>query len=127
MVLKPILEKKASEIEVGLLSRALSGDLPPLFEDICSNVNFPIGDKARSLGDLSNEACFEEPSLIESSKSASSLSDCSFNFDSDRSESSSPVEIPDCGKVLYSKSHFVCRMYLTLVICLGNFDIQQGS
>ena len=86
MVLKPILEKKASEIEVGLLSRALSGDLPPLFEDICSNVNFPIslGDKARSLGDLSNEACFEEPSVIESSKSESSLSDCSFKFDSDR-------------------------------------------
>ena len=104
MVLKPIVEKKASEIEVGLLARALSGDLPPLFEDICSNVNFPIslGDKARSLGDLSNEACFEEPSLIESSKSESSLSDCSFNFDSDRYESSSPVEQPECGKVLLS-------------------------
>ena len=107
MVLKPIVEKKASEIEVGLLSRALSGDLPPLFEDICSNVNFPIslGDKARSLGDLSNEASFEEPSAIESSKSESSLSDCSFNFDSDRCESSSPVEHPECGKVLFSHLH----------------------
>ena len=109
MVLKPILEKKASEIEVGLLARALSGDLPPIFQDICSNVNFPIGDKARSLSDLSNEACFEdEPSLIESSKSESSLSeDCSFNFDSDRCESLSPLEQPepDCGKVLFSDSH----------------------
>ena len=111
MVLKPILEKKASEIEVGLLARALSGDLPPLFQDICTNVNFPIGDKARSLGDLSNEACFEdEPSLIESSKSEISLSDCSFNFDSDRCESSSPVleqlEPADCGKVLFTHHIF---------------------
>jgi len=106
MVLKPILEKKVSEIEVGLLARALSGDLPPLFEDICSNANFPIslGDKARSLGDLSNEASFEEPSAIESSKSESSLSDCSFNFDSDRCESSSPVEQPDCGKAVLTSS-----------------------
>ena len=110
MVLKPILEKKVSEIEVGLLSRALSGDLPPLFEDICSNVNFPIslGDKARSLGNLSNKACFEEPSVIESSKSESSLS--SFNFDSDRCESSSPVDHPDCGKVLFSHLH--CMSHL---------------
>ena len=112
MVLKPTLEKKASEIlpefEVGLLARALSGDLPTLFENVCTNVDFlksdiSLSDKARSLGDLSNEACFEEPSLIENSKSESSLTDCSFNFDSDRSESSSPVENcseqPDCGKV----------------------------
>ena len=115
MVLKPTLEKKASEIlpefEVGLLARALSGDLPTLFENVCTNVDFlksdiGLSDKARSLGDLSNEACFEEPSLIENSKSESSLTDCSFNFDSDRSESSSPVENcseqPDCGKVFAS-------------------------
>jgi len=117
MVLKPTLEKKASEIlpefEVGLLARALSGDLPPLFENVCTNVDFlksdiGLSDKARSLGDLSNEACFEEPSLIENSKSESSLTDCSFNFDSDRSESSSPVENcseqPDCGKVVLTSS-----------------------
>ena len=106
MVLKPTSEKKASEIlpefEVGLLAHALSGDPPPLFENICTNHD----DKARSLGDLSNEACFEEPSLIESSKSESSLADCSFNFDLDLCESSSPVkdcaQQPDCGKVFAS-------------------------
>lgn len=131
MVLKPTLENKASEIlpeiEVALLARALSGDLPPLFENICSNVNFPksdinLCDKARSLGDLSNEACFEEPLLTENSKSENSLSDCSFNFDSDRESplelsesplelsespvelSESPVEQPDCGKVVLTSS-----------------------
>jgi len=131
MVLKPILEKKVSEIEVGLLSRALSGDLPPLFEEICSNVNFPIslGDKARSLGDLSNEACFEEPSLIESSKSASSLSDCSFNFDSDRCESSSPVEQPECGKaVLTSSGAADCSLFnraLQMMPCTPACEVKE--
>merc|ERR550519_108266 len=99
MVLKPALEKEASEIlpeiEIGLLARALSGDV---FESICSKPDIGLcAEKARSLGDLSNESFFEEPPLLtESCKSESNLSDCSFNFDSDRC--SSPVEEqPDSG------------------------------
>jgi len=139
MVLKPTLEKKVSEIlpeiEVGLLARALSGDLPPLFQDICCNVNFPISlaDKARSLGDLSNEACFEEPSLIESSKSESSLSeDCSFNFDSDRCGSSSPVLEqlePDGGKaVLTSSGAADCSLFnraLQMMPCTPACEVKE--
>jgi len=110
MVLKPTLEKKASEIlpeiEIDLLARALSGDV---FETICSKSAIGLcADKARSLGDLSNEALFEEPPLLtESCKSESSLSDASFNFDEDRcSEISSPAveEEPDCGKVVLTSS-----------------------
>ena len=58
MVLKPTLEKKGSEIlpeiEIDLLARALSVDV---FESICSKSDIGLcADKARSLGDLSNEA-----------------------------------------------------------------------
>jgi len=137
MVLKPTLEKKASEIlpeiKVGLLARALSGDLPPLFEDICSNFPINLGDKARSLGDLCNEACFEdEPSLIESSKSEISLSDCSFNFDSDQCESSSPVLEqlePDCGKaVLTSSGAADCSLFnraLQMMPCTPACEVKE--
>ena len=122
MVLKPTLEKKASEIlpeiEIDLLARALSVDV---FESICSKSDIGLcADKARSLGDLSNEALFEEPPLLttESCKSESSLSDASFSFDEDRcSETSSPLveEQPDCGKV-FPLTHPLC-----IVACFGGF------
>ena len=121
MVLKPTLEKKASEIlpeiEIDLLARALSVDV---FESICSKSAIgSCADKARSLGDLSNEALFEEPPLLtESCKSESSLSDASFNFDEDRcSETSSPLvdEQPDSGKV-FLLTHPFC-----IVACFGGF------
>ena len=99
MVLKPTLEKKVSEIfpeiESHLLARAraLSGDV---FESLLNKQDISLcADKARSLGDLSNEGFFKETSLLtESCKSESSLlSDCSFNLDSDRFfDTSSPAE-----------------------------------
>ena len=111
MVLKPTFEKEVHpEIEVSLLARSLSQDLPPIFENICSIKDAASGSgKARSLGDLVNEEHFEDLSLVESisstRKSESNLSECSFNFDSDLCESSSPVEEqPECGKVLFLKS-----------------------
>ena len=137
MVLKPTLEKKASEIlpeiEVRLLARALSGDV---FESICNKPDIVLcADKTRSLGDLSNEAFFEEPPLLtESCKSESSLSDASFNFDSDRcSENSSPAEEqPDSGKVFILTDIVYRRMSRWIQGNLkksskGGFDVQRGS
>ena len=108
MVLKPTFEKEVHpEIEVSLLARSLSQDLPPIFENICGTKDAAsVSGKARSLGDLVNEEHFEDLSLVESisstRKSESNLSECSFNFDSDLCESLSPVEEqPECGKVLF--------------------------
>ena len=119
MVLKPTLEKKASEIlpeiEIDLLARALSVDV---FENICSKSAIGLcADKARSLGDLSNEALFEEPPLMtESCKSESSFSNSSFNEDR-CSETSSPLveEQPDSGKVIPLTHTF------SIVSCFGGF------
>ena len=105
MVLKPTFEKEVHpEIEVSLLARSLSQDLPPIFENIKDAAS--VSGKARSLDDLVNEEHFEDLSLVESisstRKSESNLSECSFNFDSDLCESLSPVEEqPECGKVLF--------------------------
>ena len=111
MVLKPTFEKEVHpEIEVSLLARSLSQDLPPIFENICGiKEAASLSGKARSLDDLVNEEHFEDLSLVESisstRKSESNLSECSFNFDSDLCESLSPVEEqPECGKVLFFKS-----------------------
>ena len=106
MVLKPTFEKEVHpEIEVSLLARSLSQDLPPIFENICGIKDAAsVSGKARSLCDLVNEEHFEDLSLVESvsRKSESNLSECSFNFDSDLCESLSPVEEqPECGKVLF--------------------------
>ena len=64
MVLKPTLEKKVSEIlpeiESHLLARAraLSGDV---FESLLNKQDISLcADKARSLGDLSNEEFLDE-------------------------------------------------------------------
>ena len=108
MVLKPTFEKEVHpEVEVSLLARSLSQDLPPIFENICGTKDAASGSgKARSLCDLVNEEHFEDLSLVESvsRKSESNLSECSFNFDSDLCQSSSPVEEqPECGKVLFLK------------------------
>ena len=127
MVLKPTFEKEVHpEIEVSLLARSLSQDLPPIFENICGIKDAASGSgKARSLGDLVNEEHFEDLSLVESisntRKSESNLSECSFNFDSDLCESLSPVEEqPECGKVLFLnlfKDFSLGR--------LGGFDIER--
>jgi len=109
MVLKPTFEKEVHpEIEVSLLARSLSQDLPPIFENICGiKEAASLSGKARSLDDLVNEEHFEDLSLVESvsRKSESNLSECSFNFDSDLCESLSPVEEqPECGKVVLTSS-----------------------
>ena len=123
MVLKPTFEKEVHpEIEVSLLARSLSQDLPPIFENICGIKDAAsVGGKARSLDDLVNEEHFEDLSLVESvsRKSESNLSECSFNFDSDLCQS--PVEEqPECGKVLFLnlfKDFSLGR--------LGGFDIER--
>ena len=138
MVLKPTLEKEASEIlpelEGSLLAGAVAGDV---FENICSKPDIGLcAEKARSSGDLSKDAFFEEPPLlVESCKSEDSLSDCSFNFDSDCcSETPSPAEEqPDSGKVFSSYSHCASSHVwwnsgsFEEFTCAGGFNVQRGS
>ena len=129
MVLKPTFEKEVHpEIEVSLLARSLSQDLPPIFENICGIKDAAsVSGKARSLCDLVNEEHFEDLSLVESisstRKSESNLSECSFNFDSDLCQSLSPVEEqPECGKVIFLNLFRDFSLGRS-----GGFEIERGG
>ena len=118
MVLKPTFEVASEilpELGAGLLSRALPGDLPVLpsissisqcekdrslsdlaTEEVSSEEEFSFESVCKSANDLTSEDAL----VNDLSKSEDDLSDCSFGFDSDRTEIKSPVEQQaDNGKV----------------------------